>query len=157
MIYDDFSREFYRLLMNLNHELQMSLENQSLLGESGYDRFVPTVTYQKSQLALTMGFNQYANQTYVKPQNNPKNWLSFALNLREKYYLHHSVWKSQKRSHSTLRAKRATFTFWVDKSWLKMPKMVHFGEFLKIWSLRSNRVTRQVSFNRSKIGGKCQN
>ena len=35
--------------------------------------------------------------------------------------------------------------------------MVHFGEFLKIWSLRSNRVTRQISFNRSKIGGKCQN
>ena len=26
----------------------------------------------------------------------------------------HSVWKSQKKSHSTLRAKRATFTFWVD-------------------------------------------
>ena len=35
--------------------------------------------------------------------------------------------------------------------------MVHFGEFLKTWSLRSNRVSRQVSFNRSKIGGKCQN
>ena len=30
-------------------------------------------------------------------------------------YLHY-VWKSQKKSHSTLRAKRATFTFWVDKS-----------------------------------------
>ena len=28
----------------------------------------------------------------------------------------HSVWKSQKKSHSTLRAKRTTFTFWVDKS-----------------------------------------
>ena len=69
----------------------------------------------------------------------------------------HSVWKSQKKSHSTLRAKRATFTFWVDKSWLKMPKMVHFDEFLKTWSLRSNSVTRQVSFNRTKIGGKCQN
>ena len=27
-----------------------------------------------------------------------------------------------------LRAKRATFTFWVDKSSLKMPKMVHFDE-----------------------------
>ena len=27
----------------------------------------------------------------------------------------HGVWKSQKKSHSTLRAKRATFTFWVDK------------------------------------------
>ena len=35
--------------------------------------------------------------------------------------------------------------------------MVHFGEFLKTWSLRSNRVTRQVSFNTTKIGGKCQN
>ena len=30
--------------------------------------------------------------------------------------LRHGVWKSQKKSHSTLRAKRATFTFWVDKS-----------------------------------------
>ena len=34
---------------------------------------------------------------------------------------------------------------------------VHFGEFLKTWSLRSNSVTRQVSFDRTKIGGKCQN
>ena len=28
----------------------------------------------------------------------------------------HSVWNSPKKSHSTLRAKRTTFTFWVDKS-----------------------------------------
>ena len=35
--------------------------------------------------------------------------------------------------------------------------MDNFGEFLKTWSLRSNSVTRQVSFNRTKIGGKCQN
>ena len=34
--------------------------------------------------------------------------------------------------------------------------MVHFGEFLKTWSLRSNSVTRKVNFNRTKIGGKCQ-
>ena len=27
------------------------------------------------------------------------------------------TWKLQKKSHSTLRAKQATFTFWVDKSW----------------------------------------
>ena len=26
----------------------------------------------------------------------------------------HGVWKSQRKSHSTLRAKRATFTFWVN-------------------------------------------
>ena len=35
--------------------------------------------------------------------------------------------------------------------------MVHFGDFLKTWRLRSNSVTRQVNFNRTKIGGKCQN
>ena len=35
--------------------------------------------------------------------------------------------------------------------------MVQFDEFLKTWSLRSNSVTRQVSFDRTKIGGKCQN
>ena len=70
----------------------------------------------------------------------------------------HSIWKSQKKSHSTLRAKRATFTFWVDaKSWLKIAKIGQFGEFLETWSLRSNSVTRQVNFNRTKIGGKCQN
>ena len=42
-----------------------------------------------------------------------------------------------------MRAKRATFTF------------CHFSELLK--SLRSNSVARQVTFNSSKIGGKCQN
>ncbi len=68
----------------------------------------------------------------------------------------HGVWKSQRKYHSSLRAKQATFTFWVDKSWLKMPKMVHFCKFLKTWSLRSSSVTRQVSFNMTKIGGKCQ-
>ena len=34
--------------------------------------------------------------------------------------------------------------------------MVHFGEFLKIWNLRSASVTRQVTFNRTQIGGKRQ-
>ena len=45
----------------------------------------------------------------------------------------HSGWKSLKKSHSTLRAKRAMFTIWVAKSSLKMPKfeiqMRHFGWF----------------------------
>ena len=34
----------------------------------------------------------------------------------------HGVWKSHKKSHFTLRVKRATVTFWVDKSSLKMPR-----------------------------------
>ena len=38
-----------------------------------------------------------------------------------------------------------------------MPKIIHFGEFLKTWSLGSNSVTRQVTFNGVKIGEKCQN
>ena len=40
----------------------------------------------------------------------------------------HSVWKSEKKSHSTLRAKRAIFTFSGDKTSLKVPKMVNFGK-----------------------------
>ena len=63
------------------------------------------------------------------------------------FFLLHSVWKSPKKSHSTLRAKRATFTFWVDQSLLKMPKMAN----LKSWSLWSNSVTRQVNFDRTKL------
>ena len=39
--------------------------------------------------------------------------------------------KITKKSHSTLRAKRATFTFWVDKSSSKMPKLVNFGSVWK--------------------------
>ena len=70
-----------------------------------------------------------------------KTWRkSFALTLRN------FVRVRPQKSHSILRAKRATFTFWVDKSWLKIPKMVHFGEFLKTWSLWPNSLTRQVSF-----------
>ena len=42
---------------------------------------------------------------------------------------YHSVWKSQKKSHSTLWAKRATFTFWVDKNELKKNDMRHLGDF----------------------------
>ena len=44
----------------------------------------------------------------------------------------HSVWKSPKKSHSRLRAKRAS-----GQKFIKNAKTV------KIWSLRSNSVTRQ--------------
>ena len=35
----------------------------------------------------------------------------------------------RKKSYSTLRAKRAVFTFELDKSSLKMPKIVHLASF----------------------------
>ena len=41
-------------------------------------------------------------------------WSCFTLN--KKKHLMHSVWKSQKKLNLTLRAKRATFTFGVEKS-----------------------------------------
>ena len=43
----------------------------------------------------------------------------------------------RKKSHSTLRGKRATFTFWVDKKSFKMPKMVNF------WWVFENLVAKQ--------------
>ena len=54
-------------------------------------------------------------------------WSKFWKKIRFQY---HSVWKSLKKSHSILRAKRATFTFWVAKSSLKMQKMVNFDYLL---------------------------
>ena len=40
--------------------------------------------------------------------------------------------KIPKKSHSTLRAKRATYIYILSRlKLIKMPKMVHFGEFLK--------------------------
>ena len=57
---------------------------------------------------------------------------SFCVSLVGLFQFQHDVCKSQKKSHSTLRGKRATLTFLVlDKSSLKMPKMINFGEFLK--------------------------
>ena len=53
--------------------------------------------------------------------------------------------------------KRSELPFWEYKSYLKMPKMVHLGEFLKNYCLRFNSVTRQASFNRTIIGEKCLN
>ena len=56
-----------------------------------------------------------------------KNSWKFVHTLPKKSKSHSDiVWKSSKKSHSTLQVKRATFTFWVAKSSLKMPKLVHF-------------------------------
>ena len=56
-------------------------------------------------------------------------------------------------SHLTLQANRATFTFLLDKSSLKMQKIMNnYASFENL----SNSVTRQVNLNRTKIGGKYQ-
>ena len=77
--------------------------------------------------------------------------------MSDKSWWLHGVWKLPKKSHSTMRTKRATFTLWVGKSWLKIPKIVNFGDFLKTWSLWSNSVTRHVNPSQTIIRGKYQN
>ena len=64
--------------------------------------------------------------------------------MSQKIVIMHGVWKSQKKSHSILRAKQ------------KLIKHIK-KKFMKTWSLQSNRVTRYVNFNWTKIGGNCQN
>ena len=56
--------------------------------------------------------------------------------------------KSQKKSNSTLRAKRATFILWVDKSPSKMPKMVNLTSFWnpEACSQTVLPLTKQVNF-----------
>ena len=76
--------------------------------------------------------------------------------FQNKWFFTISVWQclkiTKKKSHSTLRAKRATFTICVDKTSLKNAQNTQFDEFLKTYSLRSNSVTKRVSFKRTKIG-----
>ena len=43
----------------------------------------------------------------------------------------HGVWKSQKKSHSTLWAKRATFFILSGQKLFKMPKKIHLASFWK--------------------------
>ena len=65
--------------------------------------------------------------------------------------------KITKKSQSTLRAKCTTFTFWEDKYSKKKFKKWSIWQDFKTWSWWSSSVTRQISFNRTKISRKCQN
>ena len=68
-------------------------------------------------------------------------------------YIAHSVWKSQKKSHSTLRAKRATPLHFEWPKVLKLPKTaVNLASLLKncdTWGSNSN--TRQVTSKWTKM------
>ena len=63
---------------------------------------------------------------------NTFRWTKYICPKGGKYKFRSLCLKIPKKYHSMLRAKRATFTFWVDKSSLKMLKMVYFGKFLKM-------------------------
>ena len=59
----------------------------------------------------------------------------------EKRETTHCVWNSLKKSHWTLRAKRATFTFWVDKSSSNMSK----------WSISIGHILTSLVFQNFKL------
>ena len=68
--------------------------------------------------------------------------------------------KITEKSHSTI-ASEASYVYIMILSGQKLTKNAKNGPFWRVfektWSLQSNSVTRQVSFNRTKIGGKWQN
>ena len=61
------------------------------------------------------------------------------------------MFENQKKSHLTLRAKRATFTFKVDKSSLKMPKSVYFGNFGGQTVLPDRGLKKNAKIEKSKM------
>ena len=65
--------------------------------------------------------------------------LKFKYIFEQKLVKSHGVWKSQKKSHSTLRAKRATFTFWVKMSKMMAPtKMQIHANSCKFVQIHAN-------------------
>ena len=106
---------------------------------------------------MYLGSSSFTNQNTAKPFMVGVPFFYYERAVKLGYYTKDKPKGSRcLKIAEKLRVKRATFTFWMDTSKLKLPKMVHFGDFLTIWSLRSKSVTRQVTFNRTKIGGKRQ-
>ena len=56
------------------------------------------------------------NQNIGNAKTDPGLLYNSKVHLKIQFCTSHNVRKSQEKSHSTLRAKRATFTFWVNKT-----------------------------------------
>ena len=111
-----------------------------------------TVFYMLSNL------QESKNSVTVEVSKNRYLWLGYTpIKMRPIYVINITrCLKIQKKSHSTLRAKRASFSFWVDKNWLKMPNKVNLTSFFfKTWTF--DQTVLPDSFNWTKIDEKCQN
>ena len=87
---------------------------------------------------------------FAFPQNNiPK----------KEYQCKHNLKITEQHSITVFENHRkASYVYILSrKKSIKMPKMVHFDEFLKTCNLWSNSVTRLVSFIGTKSGRKCPN
>ena len=101
------------------------------------------IYHQKSQNLYTSVFKVLRNTS--KQGYSPE--ISFLQKIIFWIFIEHSVWKSQKKSHSKLRAKQ------IDKSSLKMPIS---ASFWKPEACSQTVLPDKSVFNRTKIGRKCQ-
>ena len=77
-------------------------------------RWIEMEEMPKGPLSRSAGVAAYGDFYIVGGQTAEGNATQLVSPIRRRRM--HGVWKSQKKSHSTLQAKRAMFTFWVDKS-----------------------------------------
>ena len=73
-----------------------------------------------------------------------------------RFDLWHNVWKSQNKVSFNIASVASYIFIMSGQKSIKNFETGHFGVFLKTWSFWSTNVTRQVNFNRTKIGGKGQ-
>ena len=114
-------------------------EQERQLADSIADSLVSFFTSPPDHYWCKIFFSLLPSQKFLHPSKAQQTYKTLKRTVFE------NDWKSLIQ-HCTMRAKRATFTFWVDKS----AKMVK-GAFLKTWSLLSNSVTRQINFKRTTL------
>ena len=75
--------------------------------------YIIHVNVQQQPKLLVMNEPQTSSEKAVKGERNCKLfYCHFCTRRKSSSFKTHGVWKSQEKSHSTLRAKRATFTFY---------------------------------------------
>ena len=123
----------------------------------------PAFTFATNKKCHWMKNKTYCTKTRVIISNYWTKKLTFkkAINPTIHKHHYHSVCNSEEESHSTLlfnNMSEESYVYFLSGQKLnKEAKNWQFGELLKDWSLWSNSVTRQVNFNRTNIGQKCQN
>ena len=85
-----------------------------------------------------------------------KNYMRFYLRNPIWPNLWHNVWKSQNKVSFNIASVASYIFIMSGQKPIKNFETGHFGVFLKTWSFWSTNITRQVNFNRTKIGGKGQ-
>ena len=98
-------REFWSVLLQMERQMfEYSQLSREFVNLDRQKDFLVIISFIASFEPFTIG------DSFQLANDKLGNWSLW------EFYCIHSVWKSPKKSHSTLQAKRATFRFWVDKS-----------------------------------------